>query len=90
MLHDRPFDFYLHSILFSSKCLYTLHKCYTAVETGSFSDLCKKKIPTFFSGIFSVVKNEQVHPQLINALSPYLKTTGIKRSLIGLSEKLCF
>lgn len=56
MLFNRSFSFYLHIILFSFKCLYTLHKCYTAVETRSFSALCKKKQPTFFSGIFSIIK----------------------------------
>lgn len=84
MLCNRFFGCYLHSILFSFKCLCTLQKCYTEVETGSFSALFKKKKTTFFSGIFSVVKNKQVHPQLVNALSPYLIITGIKRNLMGL------
>lgn len=70
--------------------IYSLHKCYTAVETGSFSALHKKNKPIFFSGVFSVIKNEQVHPQLVNALSPHLIITGIKRSLMGLLEKSCF
>lgn len=82
MLCNRSFDFYLHSILFSFKCVYTLHKCYTAVETGRFSALCKETKPTFFSGIFSVIKIE--HSQMVNALSPYLIITGIKRSLMSL------